>query len=350
MSPKECAEDKDCAAKLLVCTADLDTSKKSAEQLKDCLGAVAQLKPVPAKPAKPIDYHCTGVDASLPKKVGHDCTCENPLFVAVPDVTKPVTRVCVPRNGLFELPAGVQKLIDDSGNAIPKKDFDDLKKRVDKLYLFIGDPNDSGRIDAFIRLYTSLLDELARLKAAGGTVIMNTPGQPAQKGNTFQVTPGANVQALYRGPAGWGATLIGELDLRFRFTPTSPFAVQLQGGAGPYLNVATGPATVVTEAAGVRWHFTDNHNQSFGLLVRSYQFWSSHAAGYEGVLKQQGVGYSFGGEFDYTATVFEHLRFSCHPGFGVGPANWFAGPGDLRHEPAVVHVTAGCSVGGQINF
>ena len=349
LTAEQCAANEKCAADLLICTEDNGTMRDSAQKLKNCLGAVAQLKPVPAKPAKPIDYHCTGVDASLPKKVGHDCTCENPLFVAVPDVTKPVTRVCVLRNGLFELPAGVQKLIDESGNAIPKKDFDDLKDRVAKLYLFIGDPNDSGRIDAFIRLYTSLLDELARLKAAGGTATMNTQGQPAQKGNTFQVTPGASALALYRGSSGWGAALIGELNFRFRFTPTLPLAFEVQGGGGRYLNRPTGPATVATEAAGVRWYFTDAQNQSFGLLFRTFQYISDHPAGYQVVLKQPMVGWSAGGEVDYSVTLVKHLRLGARVGFGDGPVNWFLEPNKLGYEYGL-QAYAGISLGGQINF
>lgn len=366
-TPQECVADAECTAKLRTCTESVDALKG------DCIGAVARL--VSPKPAKPIKHKCHGVQDSEPQEDGNGCRCGNPNYTVVREMHFD-SLVCMPNmDAAKALYDRLHKLETSPGGG--GADLGTLKKSIDELTKLVG--GNTAQVAAFASKYVEVDAKVGaferRLRAVEDAFAVICPVLPSNptatlaerctaarevaksvsgigpvvpaKTSTYQVSVNASTPLIHRGPARWGWALIGDLDFRFRLTATSPFSFEVLGGAGRYFNKPTGPATIITEAAGVRWYFTDKHDQSLGLLFRSFQYASDHAAGYEGVLKQPGVGWSAGCEFGYGVEIWQHLRFDFRTGLGGGPVNWFAGPGDLGHAPVAAQFTSGASIGGQ---
>ncbi|MDQ7814648.1 MAG: hypothetical protein RDU25_02500 [Patescibacteria group bacterium] len=349
-----CGTDAACNAALAQCRTDLNTSATAASNLVTalaaCQGNLKKTVPVPPPVKLPPPPECLNGGVQSDK----------------PDSVAIIVRgkwVCVATDEVYRYIAGLRQDVNRLQGQVP--DWQRYKTLVDNLTVLLGQPGSQfssqyanlfawqesaearlqriAEIDRWIN--ESLLPWMAMhdqaintlcpaVASCGATDFQCRCEQAAKKnqGTRVDFSLGARGLLMHRPSAGVAGGIEGYAELEVRI-PNSKVGVLADVGVGIIGDSDTGTQFTTSQTIAIRGYFGEEERTSLDFGPSFRQYFSTHSAGYQGVLQDKGMGMEIDGRLQlrHCFTAAACLGLGGYLG-GSPTTNYFPQPGEVARD------------------
>ena len=379
-----CGDSGECKSALAQCRQDLEQSSTSAavalENFNKCkteLGKVTkQSKPkAAAPPPAPPAPQCSG---SYTRLEGGKCLCtvdaegkgaENLMLMSVLKHGSNLF-VCVSSAEVARMLTALKNQVD----ALCASDDEckDMRDYVDGMTKLFGQPkafyeNWKGLnewVKTQLKHNADVDHALADLGKGLGVVCPEIPDNPnasmydrcrywANQGHGSKVKVNLSAKGIagHRPGAGGYQGAVGHIEVEIA-VPRTNAAVIGAVYSGVVADADTGTQAIGGLEAGARFYVNKSRRTAVDVKGYYQQYWSTHSAGYQGVLQDKGMGGEGGGRvgFRHCFTPGDSFCVGAEGGVGYSPnTNYFVGPYNLGRDRGVTY-NGGLGVSGDIDL